>query len=220
MNRSPRLAALLAVLGFTVMPYGAAEKAASADSDKLGERSLYLLDSSWTDDSGRPVQLRELAGEVQILTLMFTTCTGSCPVTVKALQMFARKMPADIKEHARFLLVTVDPQRDGVAELRRYRQEMKLDQKRWRLLRGSPEDVRELAAVLGFNYEQIESGQYVHSNLVTVLDPRGQIVHQQSGTTGTPEGLLDAIHQALSAQASSTHSSSTHSSSADSSRPH
>jgi sulfatase modifying factor 1 len=169
------------------------------DSSKLSERSIYQLDSSWTEDDGHAFRLRELTGEVQLLAMIYTTCTGSCPVIVKALQMLSRNLPADLRAHTRFVLVTVDPERDTVAALRAYRREMNLAGERWKLLRGSPADVRELAAVLGFNYEQIESGEFVHTNLVTVLDPRGQIVHQQNDFAGDSEGLIEAIRQALSA---------------------
>jgi protein SCO1/2 len=196
MNRALKQAALFATLVITAF---------MSRSAGLSERSVYQLDSSWTEDNGRVVELRKLAGNVQVLTLMFTTCTGSCPVTVKALQMFARTLGADIKEHTRFLLVTVDPRRDTLAALRQYRQEMKLDAKRWKLLRGAESDVRELAAVLGFNYEQIDSGQFVHSNLITVLDTHGEIAHQQTGVTGSEAELTAAISRALSADGGAAH---------------
>jgi protein SCO1/2 len=103
-------------------------------------------------------------------------------------------MPDDIKGRVRFLLVTVDPKQDTLPVLRKYRHEMKLD-RRWKLLRGSAHDVRELAAVLGFNYEQIESGQFAHTNLVTLLDRRGEIVHQQNDFSSDPKPLIEAIRQ-------------------------
>jgi protein SCO1 len=160
------------------------------------ERSVYQLDSPWVEDNGRALRLRTLEGDMQLLALIYTTCTGVCPVTVKAMQMFARNLTGDLKGQLRFLLVTVDPEQDTLVKLREYRREMKLDQ-RWKLLRGSGEDVRELAAVLGFNYEQIESGQYAHSNLVTLLDKRGEIVHQQNDFAGDTAGVVEAIRQQL-----------------------
>ncbi|HEU5133914.1 MAG TPA: SCO family protein [Steroidobacteraceae bacterium] len=158
------------------------------------ERSVYQLDSTWVQDNGRKLRLGALEGDMQLLALIYTTCTGACPVTVKSLQMFSRNMPADIQGRIRFLLVTVDPEHDTLAILREYRREMKLDRS-WKLLRGSPEDVRELAAVLGFNYEQIESGQFAHSNLVTVLDRRGEIVHQQNDFASDTATVVEAIRQ-------------------------
>ena len=181
MNRAPRGLAFLAAV--TLMTQVTSEPT---------ERSVYQLDSSWVEDNGRAIRLETLEGDMQLLALIYTTCTGACPVTVKSIQMFSRNMPADIKGRIRFLLVTVDPEHDTLAILRDYRRDMKLD-RRWKLLRGSPEDVRELAAVLGFNYEQIESGQFAHSNLVTVLDRRGEIVHQQNDFASDTRAVVDAI---------------------------
>ena len=158
------------------------------------DRSIYQLDSAWVEDDGHALRLDALEGQMQLLALIYTTCTGSCPMTVKAMQMFSRNLPGDLKEGIRFLLVTVDPEHDTLPILREYRREMKLD-RRWKLLRGSAEDVRELAAVLGFNYEQIESGQFVHSNLVTVLDAHGEIVHQQNDFASDPSPVIDVIRQ-------------------------
>jgi protein SCO1/2 len=155
-------------------------------------RSVYQLDSSWVEDNGRELRLGALEGDMQLLALIYTTCTGACPVTVKSMQMFSRNMPADLKGKIRYLLVTVDPEQDTLPVLREYRREMKLD-KRWKLLRGSAGDVRELAAVLGFNYEQIESGQFAHSNLVTVLDRQGEIVHQQNDLGSDTKAIIEAI---------------------------
>ena len=184
MNRAGSGIALLAAV--TLM---------TAVASEPSERSIYQLDSPWVEDNGRKMQLDALEGDMQFLALIYTTCTGVCPVTVKSMQMFSRNMPADIKGKIRFLLVTVDPEHDTLAILRDYRRDMKLD-RHWKLLRGSPEDVRELAAVLGFNYEQIESGQFAHSNLVTILDRRGEIVHQQNDFASDTRPVIEVIrHQ-------------------------
>jgi protein SCO1/2 len=163
-------------------------------SSEPTDRSIYQLDSSWVEDNGHALKLGALEGNLQLMALIYTTCQGSCPMTVKALQMFSRSLPEDIKGKVRYLLVTVDPEQDTLAVLRKFRHEMKLD-RRWKLLRGSAHDVRELAAVLGFNYEQIESGQFVHTNLVTVLDRHGEIIHQQNDFSSNSGPVLEVIRQ-------------------------
>lgn len=185
MNRALKSVAFPVLAAVALMTEGAAEPT---------ERSIYQLDSSWVEDNGHALKLAALEGHPQLMALMYTTCQGSCPVTVKAMQMFSTGLPADIKSKLRFLLVTVDPEHDTLPVLREYRHEMKLD-RRWKLLRGSAHDVRELAAVLGFNYEQIESGQFAHTNLVTVLDRRGEIIHQQNDFSSNSAPVLEAIRQ-------------------------
>lgn len=189
MNRAIHVtAAAAAVLVLGALP---------SSSQDSGERSIYRLQGSWTQDNGKPLRLDELRGEPQVVTLFYTTCTGSCPITVKALQMFSQSEKSAGSARVGFLLITVDPKQDTLAVLRRYRRTMHLEKDSWRLLRGGESDVRKLAALLGFNYEQIDSGEFIHSNLITVLDTRGQIVHQQSGVGGDPEALRAAIREAL-----------------------
>ena len=52
---------------------------------------------------------------------------------------------------------------------------------RWTLLRGSPDDTLELAALLGVKFKREAGGQFAHSNLITVLDERGEIIQQVVG---------------------------------------
>jgi protein SCO1/2 len=172
-----------------------------SSSGDSAELSVYRLQGAWTQDNGKPLRLDELRGEVQVMTFFYTTCTGSCPITVKALQMFSRGEKSAGNARARYLLITVDPAQDTLAVLRKYRRNMHLEKDAWRLLRGKDSDVRKLAALLGFNYEQIDSGEFMHSNLITVLDTRGQIVHQQSGAAGDTEALRSAIQRAEGGEA-------------------
>ena len=188
MNR----AVLMTAAAAAVMVLGALP----SSSQDSGERSIYRLQGSWTQDDGKPLRLDELRGEPQVLTLFYTTCTGSCPITVKALQMFSEGEKSAGKARVRFVLITVDPAQDTLAVLRKYRRTMHLEKGVWRLVRGKESDVRKMAALLGFNYEQIDSGEFMRSNLITVLDTRGQIVHQQSGVADDSEALRAAIQRA------------------------
>jgi protein SCO1 len=49
------------------------------------------------------------------------------------------------------------------------------------LLHGESDDVLELAALLGVKYKEEATGQFAHSNLITVLNADGEIVHQLVG---------------------------------------
>jgi protein SCO1/2 len=154
----------------------------------VSERSVYQLDSQWTTDAGRTLRLAELSGQYQIVAFIFTNCAGACPLLVKSLQLQARNLPARVRERARFVLVSIDPAQDTVTALRRYRKTLSLDEQ-WTLLRGNDADLRELTAILGFNYERMPDGQFAHSNLITLLNPAGEIVLQQPSA----DGALPAI---------------------------
>ena len=93
-------------------------------------------------------------------------------------------LPPAVRTRTRFVLVSFDAARDTPAALRAYRTRMHLEDPAWTLLHGGPDDVQELAMLLGVKYRQDARGQFSHSNLITVLDAQGVIVHQRAGLQG------------------------------------
>ena len=156
------------------------------------ERSVYQLQSRWTTDEGRELELGVLGGRHQVVAFIFTTCAGVCPLLVKSLQIQARALSPQVRERTGFVLVSIDPAQDSVEALKRYRKSMALDAN-WTLLRGSEADLRELTAVIGFNYEKLPNGQFAHSNLITLLDPDGEIVLQHASEEGALQAFSSAI---------------------------
>ena len=67
----------------------------------------------------------------------------------------------------------------------------------WRLLRGSKEQVRELAATLDFKYRKISPDQYAHSNVITVLGSDGVVVHQQTGLSTDPGETVAVLRRQM-----------------------
>ena len=166
---------------------------------KPTDTSLYLLDSKWTSDVGREIKLGVLRGRPQIVAMFFTHCEYACPILVEELKGIERRLPAEVLAKVDFLLVSIDSKRDTPAELAAFREKRQLARERWTLLRGGADDVRELAALLGVNYAEDARGQFAHSNLVTVLNAEGEIIHQQAGLKGDPAATLQAIAAAAAA---------------------
>jgi protein SCO1/2 len=159
--------------------------------------SLYQLDSEWTSDVGQKVKLDVFAGRPQVVAMFFTRCEFTCPITVSDLQRIEAALPREARERVDFLLVSFDSKRDTAEILRAYRQSRKLPEAHWSLLRGEADDVRELAALLGVNYKQDARGQFAHSNIITLLNGKGEIAHQQMGLNQPTAGFVSAIEQTL-----------------------
>ena len=169
---------------------------AAESSEPLTPNSVYQLSSRWTADDDHVLQLNELQGQFRIVALIFTSCPAACPTLVKELLKLDSQLPARLREKTKFTLISIDPERDTTAALRQYRDKMGLGRERWTLLRGNAADVRELAATLGFNYRQTQTADFVHSKLVTLLNPRGEIIFQQAGVATDTERLIGALDQA------------------------
>ena len=167
-----------------------------AEELPLTDLSLYQVESVWTNDAGEKIKLPRLRGQVQVVTMFFASCAYACPANVNELKKIEAALPEPLRSRTRFVLVTFDAERDTPAALRLYRQRQDLDPRRWTLLRGQPDDVQELAALLGVRYKQDARGQFAHSNLITVLDAEGEIVHQLSGMKQDIPSAIKAIEKA------------------------
>ena len=160
----------------------------------FSKESLYQLDVTFTDDAGKTVPLGALRGRPVVLDMFFASCGYACPLTVTDLLAIQGRLPAELRKEAVFVLVSFDVARDTPAALAKYRAARGLDGQ-WVLLHGSDDAVRELAALLGVKFKQEADGAFSHSNLVTILNREGEIVHQRQGL----QGGLDEAAAALAA---------------------
>ncbi len=164
----------------------------AAETQSFTSNSLYQLDVAFTDDSGRPVSLGALRGRPVVLTMFFASCGYACPLLVTDMQALRAKLPAEIRDQAALVLVSFDTVRDTPAALKKYREDRHLDTQ-WTLLHGDDDAVRELAALLGVKFKQEADGMFAHSNLITILNGEGEIVHQRSGLRGGLDETAQAI---------------------------
>jgi len=159
--------------------------------------SLYALELAFTTDGGETLQLAELAGQAVIVALLFTRCPSVCPTLVRDLVALDASLPPAQRERTRFVLLSIDPEHDTVAALAAYRARMRLEPRRFLLLRGTVSAVRELAASIGFGYGAEPGALPSHSRLVTLLDARGRIAVQRADALGDREALAGGIARAL-----------------------
>lgn len=168
-----------------------------AQEKPLSDKSLYHLESKWTTDDGKQIILAALRGRPQVVVMFFASCEYACPILVENLKAIERTLPANVRGKAGFLLVSIDPDRDTPEALRAYRAKHAFDAANWTLLRGGVDDIRELAAVLGIQYQRDRRGQFSHSNVITVLDQNGVVTFQQAGLNKDPRETVDAVAKTL-----------------------
>lgn len=185
------------IISVCAAPLMAAEKPACcakelSAAETVSDNSLYQLDSTWTTDSAKPIQLSSLQGRPQIVTMFFANCQGACPVLVQDMKRIEAALPENLRGKVGFVLVSFDSERDTPEALAAYRKIHGLNSN-WTLLRGAPDDVLELGALLGVKFKKDSAGQFNHSNAITLLDAKGEIVLQQIGLNREPDSTVVAV---------------------------
>jgi protein SCO1/2 len=171
---------------------------AAASEEILPDKSLYQLESSWTRHDNQTISLKQLRGKVQLIAMIFTHCPSSCPRLVDDMKRLESQLRGESINDVGFVLVSLDPERDGPEVLREYSTRMELCGQNWTLLHGHPDDVRELAVVLGVRYKKVGAREIAHSNMISVLNKSGELMYQQEGLGVEPTAIVQAIKKVAS----------------------
>ena len=186
-----RLAVAL-VVGVAALSDGAAQVRPTNVAIPLPATSLYRMNGTWTAHDGRVHTLASLRGEITVLAMVYTSCTMTCPLITSEMLAVQRALPPELRKRVRFMLASFDPARDSLSSLRAHVIKMALDD-RWLVMRASSSDVRTLAVLLGVSYRQLPSGDFDHSNIISVLDADGVVRFQSPRIPADRPALVGAV---------------------------
>ena len=138
-----------------------------------------LAPFSLVDQDSRPFTLEDLRGHWTFVSLGYTSCPDVCPTTMATFNAVDGKLGADAMEHrVRFLLVSVDPERDDPERLAQY---VRYFNPRFLGATGSHDELRGLTGQLGVMYARAEDRKSAmtylvdHSASILLLDPQTRL---------------------------------------------
>lgn len=177
-----------------------AQKNSEAVNDvpqEIPELSVYNLPSSWTTQDNEQIELKDLQGKVVVMVMIYTECKAACPRLVADMRNIERRVDKKDLKNVQFIMVSIDPETDTPEKLKEFSKENVMEDDHWMFLRGTPEDTREFAAILAVNYKKITPMDFSHSNIISVFDTSGVMVHQQEGLGVDNEETIFAINEQL-----------------------
>lgn len=170
----------------------------AAAATPLPGASVYQLEVGLQDQQGRAWHWADQRGQVQIVSMFYTSCSMVCPMIVDTMKLTARAVNTPGRAPLGLLLVSFDPARDTVAVLHDYAQQRQLPSPPWLLARtDSPAATRQIAAVLGLQYRQLPDGDFSHSSELILLDVEVRIVTRTSVIGRVDPDFVRAIEQTL-----------------------
>jgi len=172
--------AVWGLLGLTILVIVAAYVRERAQGSASRLPALFPVPAfHLTDQAGKKMDSRELAGKVWVADVIFTTCAGPCPrMTAMMAELQAAVNPGS---PVHFVSITTDPERDTPEVLARYGKRYAADPARWHFLTGSPAEIKSAAVdalkftALAKDPAQRESPTdlFIHSTIFIVVDKRG-----------------------------------------------
>ncbi|WP_435019821.1 SCO family protein [Tundrisphaera sp. TA3] len=128
------------------------------------------------DAQGRPFDLATLRGKAVVVSFVFTTCNGTCPLTSAKLALVRDRLAAEglFGKDVAFVSISLDPAHDTPAVLRRYGQTYRANPRSWHFLTGPDDEVARVVASWGMWARRTPSGTLDHPSRIFLIDPRGR----------------------------------------------
>lgn len=160
-------------------------------------KNVLALDTTWRTEQGEPLKLSALKGRWYVLTFVYTSCAGTCPLTTRKLKRLEQVL-AQAGKPLDLVVVSLDPAHDTPEALVAYRKRYQLEEAtRWRVLVGDDAQVRTLTMLLEFKYtKNPESGVILHDNTVFLVGPEGTVKTTMSSLDQPLEAFVAAVPSA------------------------
>lgn len=165
------------------------------ETNEISDLSIYNLPSIWTNQDNEEIELKALKGNILVMVMIYTSCQSACPRLAADMRTIEKQIPETQKNNVKFVLVSIDPETDTPERLKEFAIENEMDADSWVFLRGSLADTREFAAVLAVNYKKISPMDFSHSNIISVFDQQGELVHQKEGLGVDHKKTLEKISE-------------------------
>jgi cytochrome oxidase Cu insertion factor (SCO1/SenC/PrrC family) len=128
------------------------------------EARQYFTDLPLVDQDGKSVRFYTdvLKDKVVLISFVYTQCKDACPLLTHKLTLVRDMMEGQIGNPIQFVSISLDPQRDTPAALKKFARTHNADHAGWVFLTGEPKNIERIVKKLGQYTADLQS----HSTLM------------------------------------------------------
>ena len=135
--------------------------------------NVYSLQDLLTDETGSSHRLNKWAGCQVLLTMAYTTCTRTCPMTVRLLKEIEKQISPS-RQCTAVIIVSLDPRGDTPENISEFKSRYGITSPDWHYLRASAKTTSELSKFLGVDQFYL-SEHLAHKLKIWWLAPGGEL---------------------------------------------
>lgn len=152
-----------------------------------------------TDQNGQRVSEQDFVGRFMLIYFGYTFCPDFCPMSLSTMAGALDLLPAEQAEQVVPILITIDPERDTVAQLAQY---APLFHPRLVALTGTLEEIKQAASAYRVYFakagEVADNADYLmdHSTFIYLVGPDGKY-RTHFSHSATAEEMAEGVREAL-----------------------
>lgn len=145
------------------------------------------------DQNGHAFTFASLRGHPVVVTFVSAHCTDACPL-INAQFAQAAQTIAKRRIDATLLTITLDPEHDSLADMRKIAREFSANSHHWLIAGGAIPDVTAIMNQFGVIATSGRNGyREAHTTFVYILDARGRLTKTMLASTGLADDVVDAV---------------------------
>jgi protein SCO1 len=139
---------------------------------------------------------------ITLFAMVYTHCPDICPMTTHNMFLVEEKLPENLKEKVKFVIITFDPNRDAPAVLKKFAEIRDFTFDKWTLLSGDEQNTKEVMLKFGIKaipadsaYDENGELSYnvIHTDRISLIDQDGRLRSNYKGSTANLETILEDI---------------------------
>jgi protein SCO1 len=158
-------------------------------------------DTALTDQSGVPLSLADWAGSATAVTFIYVRCPlpQFCPLLDRRFAEVQRLIAEDatLRDRARLLSVSFDPDADTPARLQAHAEKLNAKPAVWRFATAPRDVVDRFAATFGVSVIREADATITHNMRTAVIGPDRRVVSVHEGSDWTATQIAEDLRRAL-----------------------
>lgn len=124
---------------------------ADTPAERARRAEAYFGNAVLRDQDGKTLRFYDdlLHDKIVVISVMFSSCSSACPLMTTLLRGVREQLGERFGKSIHFVSISVDPNNDDPAKLKRFAQRHRADEPGWRFVVASPAVTKELLGRLG-----------------------------------------------------------------------
>lgn len=167
------------------------------DTNDPAYKNIHSIPAfSFTDQDGKTITEKDVAGKIYVTDFIFTRCGSICPLMTTNMSTLQEKYKND--DEVLLLSHSVTPSMDSVPVLKRYAEAKGIISSKWHLLTGNEDQIYAMAKKQYFAGDTIgyyqTGNEFLHTENFILVDKHRRIRGVYNGTLALEmERLIDDI---------------------------
>lgn len=140
--------------------------------------------------------------EITLMAMVYTHCPDICPMTTHNMQLVEQRLPDNLKNKVKFVVISFDPNRDTPSVLKKFAELRDINFNNWFLLSGDMNNTKEV--MLKFDIKAIPadstyddggelSYSVIHTDRISLIDQAGRLRSNYKGSTADLNMIIEDI---------------------------